>query len=151
MCAFLQNQNEKWDARKKKRKAKKKTSKRKRIKAQAVIDLTGKATNQLRAQLDGLIAASKRAKTTTRINWDKPENAKLRLRLSISWEKKTDLYQEGDSFNRFCTRNDINRKVLERFVAKRKRGEKPKKRGRAPLLSVDVQKHLCEGRCNNNS
>ena len=107
---------------KKKAKAKKKTSKRKRVKAQAIIDLTKRTANQLSAQLDGALTTAKRAKAT-RINWDKPENAKLRLRLAISWEKKNDLYQEGDSFNRFCTRNAINRKVLERFVAKRARGE----------------------------
>ena len=125
-----------------------KRAKRERSAAvQAVIDLSQKAKKQLSAQLDGVIAAAKRAGPKTRINWDKPENAKLRLRLAIAWEQKNDVYQEGDSFTRFCTRNCINRKVIERFIARRKIGQPPKKRGRAPLLSVDVQKHLCEGMC----
>ena len=132
--------------RKRQGKNKQKADKRK---GKKVVDLTKRKAEELSASLDGLLAQdkAKRAKSQPkkRTNWDTPENAKVRNKIADDWEKKEGKYIEGDSFRHFCIRNNIDRKVLKRFLDRRKAGEKPKKRGRPTLLSYDVMLHLCEG------
>ena len=98
----------------------------------------------LLAHLQGKVSLSKRVKAK-RTNWDTPENQAIRERIRVSWETKTDLYKDGDSFAHFCVRNAINRHVLLRYIARVKSNTTSKKRGRKPLLSEDVMKHICEG------
>ena len=103
----------------------------------STVDLTS-------AKVDGLLATARRTQVT-RVNWDSPKNAALRERIRKSWESKSDLYKQGDSFSKFCVRNAINRHVLLRYMKRKESGEPAKKRGRKTLLSMDVMRHLCEG------
>ena len=109
-----------------------------------LVDLTKDKADKLQSTLDGTIAALKRAGPRRRTNWDREQNAAIRARLADAWEDKNDLYEQGESFNKFCTRNGIDRNVLRRFLDNRKRGDPPKKRGRPTLLSEDVMRHLAE-------
>ena len=72
---------------------------------------TKRRVGQLSAQLQGAMTSAQHVKQS-RKNWDTPANSKLRLRIAMSWQTKTDLYQDGNSFQRFCTKNGINRHVL---------------------------------------
>ena len=100
---------------------------------------------EAKAQLEGIIAAAKREGKAKRTNWDISPNKQLREKLARSWLEKKDLYEHGDSFQRFCNRNAINRHVLSRYLQNQAAGIQPKKRGRPTLLAHDVMMHLCEG------
>lgn len=110
-----------------------------------VIDLTCKQSDNLQASLEGVIAKTNRSKVA-RVNWDTPENAKLRQRICDSWLQKNDLYSNKTwSFGKFCLSTGIDRNVLQRFLAKQKTNCPPTKRGRKSLLSESVMRHICEG------
>ena len=132
----------------KKKKGKAKSGRKKKKGKQITIDLTTtenvRTTARRDAEMAGLVQMHSRT-TLSRTNWDKPENAELRMRLAESWVEKKDLYRAGETFYRFCMRNGIDRNVLSRFIARQKQGIPPKKRGRKTILSEDVIKHLCEG------
>lgn len=131
--------------RKKKRVSKNKRKRQIRKQKQAIIDLTGTALLDLSAELGGVSAKAAMHNKSNRINWDKGKHKELRERLAVAWQEKTaPLYQEDDSFYRFCKRNAIDRSVLARYLKKKQKGEAPSKRGRRPGLSEDVMRHLCE-------
>ena len=116
--------------------------------SQTMIDdnvdaLTPKQKADLDARLE---EALKQTKTNTqkRINWDLPDNAKLRQRIADSWTNKNDLYEDGETFSKFCKRVGIDRNVLTRFL-KRDPKKTRKKRGRPSQLRESVMRHLCEG------
>ena len=120
-------------------------ARKKKCKGKTIVDLTKRKASELSAKLDGMLAGAQRASPKKRTNWDTPENAKIREQIADYWESQTGTYVEGDSFRRFCQRNNIDRMVLGRYIERRKSGIKAKKRGRPTLLSYDVMKHLCEG------
>ena len=116
--------------------------------ASSVIDLTTKKQEQLDARLEGDVALIKLAKCGVykHINWDTPRNKVYRNRIAKSWTTRTDIYREGDSFKRFCTRTVIDRGVLSRFLKNKYKQNVPeKKRGRRTLLPMSVMRHICEG------
>ena len=115
---------------------------------QPVIDLTGKQMDELDARLEGTVAKCRRT-TAERINWDSPDYSILRDIIAKSWDKKNNLYSQGESFGRFCKRMGINRNVLQRYLeGKYKHPElRAKRRGRPSLLTESVMRHLCEGVC----
>ena len=82
---------------------------------EAIIDLVGKDAESLDARLEGVVAKALRNKQQ-RINWDIEPNSSLRLRMADSWHNKNDLYNKGESFNKFCVRMAISRNVLQRFL-----------------------------------
>lgn len=139
---------------KKKRKIKVKTEKvceikqpkkqQKKIKSEHAKKLSVRTSEQLHASLEGVIAKCLRQKKATRENWDKGANKVLREKLAQSWLNKNDAYKDGETFERFVKRNGIPRNCLRRYLAKKKAGEAPKKRGRPTLLSEDVMRHICE-------
>ena len=104
----------------------------------------------LDARLHGAVQSSKRYSRShvIRTNWEDAKHSQLRDRIADSWEKKTDLYKEGESFNKFCIRCGINRNVLKRYLERRGAvGLDVRPRGRPPLLDKSVMVHLCEGKC----
>lgn len=105
--------------------------------------LSARASNELKASLAGVVQAGFKEKAK-RINWDVGANKLHRERCADSWENKNDLYDEGDSLRRFCKKNGIDRKVLQRFMESRTSGAQPKKRGRPAFLSESVMRHLVE-------
>lgn len=115
--------------------------------SQTMIDGVDSLTPKQKADLDArLEEALKQTKTNTqkRINWDLPDNAKLRQRIADSWTNKNDLYEDGETFSKFCKRVGIDRNVLTRFL-KRDPKKTRKKRGRPSQLRESVMRHLCEG------
>ena len=115
--------------------------------SQTMIDGVDSLTPKQKADLDArLEEALKQTKTNTqkRINWDLPDNAKLRQRIADSWTNKNDLYEDGETFSKFCKRVGIDRNVLTRFL-KRDPKKARKKRGRPSQLTESVMRHLCEG------
>ena len=116
--------------------------------SQTMIDgnvdaLTPKQKADLDARLEEALKQTK-ANTQKRINWDLPDNAKLRQRIADSWTNKNDLYEDGETFSKFCKRVGIDRNVLTRFL-KRDPKKTRKKRGRPSQLRESVMRHLCEG------
>ena len=116
------------------------------------IDLTVKSNSTLDARLEGVCAKQlllNQEGGIARINWDQPQRDDLRLRIADSWYLKCDLYQKGESFNKFCIRLAIDRNVLRRFLTGKYSSiqKQLKARGRPALLSKSVMKHLCEGAC----
>ena len=115
--------------------------------SQTMIDGVDSLTPKQKADLDArLEEALKQTKANTqkRINWDLPDNAKLRQRIADSWTNKNDLYEDGETFSKFCKRVGIDRNVLTRFL-KRDPKKTRKKRGRPSQLRESVMRHLCEG------
>ena len=80
-----------------------------------------------------------------RTNWDTPKFSAIRDRIANSWVDKTDLYRDGESYQRFCIRCGISRNVLTRYLQNKKGKFTGKKRGRPSLLSRSIMVHLCEG------
>ena len=112
----------------------------------AAIELTKKEKERLDARLEGTLAKRPRG-PSMRINWDLPQNFKLRRRLADSWTNKNDLYVAGDSFGAFCTKTAIDRNVLKRYLQGKylKSNQLSSRRGRPTLLAESVMRHLCEG------
>ena len=135
-------------ARKKRGRPKKKRRNREAKPEPAVVDLSSSLSkrqrDELKSKLKGAIATATR-KPAVRVNWDVGACAVLRERLAQSWLQKNDLFEAGDSFARFCTKNGISRTVLKRYLANKKSGQPAKKRGRKTLLSESVIRHICEG------
>ena len=116
--------------------------------SQTMIDgnvdaLTPKQKADLDARLEEALKQTK-ANTQKRINWDLPDNVKLRQRIADSWTRKNGLYEDGETFSKFCKRVGIDRNVLTRFL-KRDPKKTRKKRGRPSQLRESVMRHLCEG------
>ena len=111
-----------------------------------VLDkLTPKDADDLDARLEGSIRKARRT-TQKRINWDVGEHAIFRKRCADSWFRCNDLYEQGESFHRFCNRVAIDRNVLRRYMkGKYVENSLRQRRGRPSLLPVSVMRHLCEG------
>ena len=65
--------------------------------------MTSKVDPHLDARIQGQVAKMKQT-VVKRINWDLPANAGLRVRIADSLKSKNDLYNKGESFDRFCIR-----------------------------------------------
>lgn len=111
------------------------------------VDLVTKEKADLDARLEGFVAREKREQSKQkRTNWDKPANAAMRERIARSWVHKNDLYNKGESFQKFYRRCGISRAVLIRFLSKPKDcDQQSKSRGRPSFLSKDQMRHVCEG------
>ena len=130
-------------------KSKKKTGrpKKKGKKPQDQTRLSTTGHEHLESQLLGQVSKSRR-KPQTRTNWEQAEHFAFRERCRVSWETRTDLYAEGESFVNFTRKVGINRHVLllrymDRVI---KTGTDAAKRGRKTFLLEDVMRHLCEGK-----
>ena len=108
-----------------------------------VDSLTPKQKADLDARLEEALKQTK-PNTQKRINCDLPDNVKLRQHIADSWTNKNGLYEDGETFSKFCKRVGIDRNVLTRFL-KRDPKKTRKKRGRPSQLRESVMRHLCEG------
>ena len=68
-----------------------------------VVDMTSKVDPHLDARIQGQVTKMKQT-VTKRTNWNLSANAELRVRIADSWKSKNDLYNKGESFDRFCIR-----------------------------------------------
>lgn len=87
-----------------------------------------------------------RTKANTRVNWDSPDNAQFRDRVARSWMQKCDLFRQGETYQGFCSRCGISRSTLTRYMKLLKKNgtHVGKKRGRKPMLSESVMRHIAE-------
>ena len=103
------------------------------------------ANEDATARLEGAVAAAQLKPKRTRINWENPVFRARRERIANAWVLQNDIYEEGDTFRRFCERAAINEGVLRRYLIRKKDGIAAKKRGRKTLLPESVMRHICEG------
>ena len=81
--------------------------------------LTTDMTKQA-AKLEGLTDAQMKKRKIggkLRVNWDREPFRSRRKRFADSWTNKNDLFRCGDSFGKFCKVNNIDRRVLRRYLA----------------------------------
>ena len=122
------------------------TSKQTMMSGKSNESLTTKQKDELDARLEGSLRKMQRSGPVSRVNWDVGNAALYRKRCADSWMKSTDLFEDGQSFFRFCKRCGIDRNVLKRYLnGKYITNCLTNCRGRPSLLPVSVMRHLCEG------
>ena len=134
---------------KRKRGAARKKAKNKQKRAQ-VDQPAAKASPKVgavltKSDLTGALALARRKKNT-RVNWDLPKNWEHRERVARSWMNNKDLFRQGETYEKFCSRCGISRTTLTRYIKLLEKNGKhvPNKRGRKPMLSESVMRHIAE-------